>query len=88
MITINITMKEKNLVRNMVKDLKLNDDSGNFVVFNPDDYDKPIKGVCGLVANKLISDTEKVSLVGMINNDMIDMSGRSIHGYSIYDGFP
>jgi len=56
-------------------------------IYDQNDYKEPIKGVLGLIANKISTVYNVVSLVGMTKNDStVEFSGRSTGTYNLYDG--
>lgn len=57
-------------------------------VFLCKDTDREIKGIIGLVANKIMNETNKISLVGREDKDkgIYDFSGRSLPGYNLFEG--
>lgn len=63
------------------------DDPVNIEVLNESDFAFPISGLMGLMANKIVSDEHKVSLVGCEKDGLYEFSCRSIPGYSMHDAF-
>lgn len=59
----------------------------NIEVLNEEDFEFPISGLLGLMANNLMSKEYKPSLIGYLKDDTYEFSCRSIPGYSIHDAF-
>lgn len=56
-------------------------------IFNQANYSSPIKGVIGLVANKLSNEKHISTLIGCETEEgVIDFSGRSTSNYNLYEG--
>lgn len=61
------------------------------VLFNEADFDFQIKGILGLIANRVADSENKISLVGTRTvledgTTKLDFSARSVPGYNLYEG--
>lgn len=64
-----------------------NDDPVDIEILNESDYEFPISGLLGLLANNIASIENKPALVGMLKEGKYEFSCRSIPGYSIHDAY-
>lgn len=76
------------MTNEMVDDATV-DERENFVsaIYNADNYSYEIKGVLGLISNKLLGKYNKVALVGAAKDEnTTEFSGRSVVGYNLHEG--
>lgn len=65
---------------------KETDDVACIEILDSDNFGFELSGLIGLMANKICSDESKVSLVGYEKDGMVNLSGRSVPGYSLHEG--
>lgn len=79
----------QNMTKEIFKDYKYDENYKNssVFIFDPKNYQYSIKGVLGLIANKISNKYKIVSLVGSYGeNDSVEFSGRSIPSYNLHEG--
>lgn len=54
-------------------------------VLQESDFDFPIRGVIGILANSIVSEERKPAIVGYEKDGYYEFSGRSVPGYSLYN---
>lgn len=86
--------KEKNKLRKLrTREISgkhhKNNKSVDITILKEEDFDYPINGLIGLLANKISNSEHKPCFVGYIPKDgnICKLSGRTVNGYSIYDAF-
>lgn len=86
-----INYERKKLTADIISRAKIDIDDESpvrVVILNEEDYNTPIKGVLGLIANRIADKTNKVTLVGIKKNQdeksFYDFSGRSVSGYDLH----
>ena len=84
--SVNIIRKNRTI--DLMKKYKVeNESESQIVLYDKKDFEYPIQGLIGIVANKISNTNGKVSLVGYSKKDgEFDFSGRGIPGYNLYDG--
>ena len=84
-----VNFERQKITRTVLNDFVETNKSGLSEVFIYDvsNYAFPIKGVLGLVANRLSHTLNKIVLIGIKKNEnTIEFSGRSAFGYNLHEG--
>lgn len=83
---INFTRQQmtNELFKKFVKDERY--EKSSIFVYNTDEFDYNIRGILGLIANKISNKYKIVSLVGSVKGDEIEFSGRSVPNYNLHEG--
>lgn len=82
-IKYNIT--RKNNLKILEHDYEESTDNVDITILNQEDYDFPIKGLVGLLSNKMMNKNKKPTFIGYLKDGMYEFSGRSFCNYSIHD---
>jgi len=81
---INRERQEK--TREIFKEHVHGPDAVGFLVIEPKNYEYPISGLIGLVANRIADREQKPAIVGTFRDGVMHFSCRSVPGYSLYKG--
>jgi single-stranded-DNA-specific exonuclease len=54
-------------------------------ILNESDFDFPIRGVIGILANNIVFEERKPAIVGYEKDGFYEFSGRSVPGYSLFN---
>ena len=85
-VSKNITRRNNTL--DLIQKFEFDENSEvQIALFNESDFSFPIKGLTGIVANKISNSRNRVALAGHQRADgTYDFSGRGIPGYNLYEG--
>lgn len=70
--------------RQILKKHKKTNDPVVVEILHQDDFDFPIRGVIGILANNIVFEERKPAIVGYEKDGFYEFSGRSVPGYSLY----
>jgi len=82
-----VNKQRQQYTRELVKFHKKSKNSVNVDLLESDNFEFPIKGLVGLMANSISNNEHKPAIVGLEKDGRYEFSCRSIPGYSIYQAF-
>lgn len=79
-------VERKSRIRTLVNTITPTDDLVDVIILNNKDFDFPLNGLAGLLANRIAIAEHKPVFIGFqFETNRYKLSGRSVNGYSIYD---
>jgi len=88
---INMNITRRKMTDELLKEFSNNFDENNIpnsivYVYDNNEYEYNIRGIVGLIANKISNKYKIVSLVGSMKDDkVVELSGRSVPNFNLYD---
>lgn len=79
-------VERKSRIRTLVSKVEPTNDLIDVITINNKDFDFPLSGLAGLLANRISISEHKPVFIGFeFETNRYKLSGRSVNGYSIYD---